>query len=507
MIIDIAKHSRPGGHEINEDSLLCGNNIYVVADGLGGHSSGEVASAAAIEFVKINYNGDFSDTAVTALLEGANASVRSLENGSHTTIAAIFHNDDTVRFANVGDSRVYYFRHNKLFAMTKDHSVCQASIDMGEMTFDDIRTSSDRSRLLKVLGSEPQLNLRRMYEPISAADGDAFIVCSDGFWEHVYETEMEADLLKADSAESWMRNMMKRQLLRAEDKDDNCTVICGIIRSERTAPPLEAPPPPPEAPSSPDFAASGSSSRTPTPSPEEDNKKASKKKEPSKLRAGFLIAAVVLIFAAVVIVALSKIIYRTNPDPSENDDESSIVEETDDELTTSETDLPAIATIISTDAAESEAESETEAEDSTLEPATTTASEKPVVTTATTAKTEEETTTADTTTKAVTTTTAAETTEETTTTTTTEAVTSDTEETTTTTTTFVPRPGPIMTTTASEEETTTAPSTDEETGTTSSAEEEGETTTTTAETEAETTTSAKPETTVDEAPGGGNKKN
>ena len=145
MIIDIAKHSRPGGHEINEDSLLCGNNIYVVADGLGGHSSGEVASAAAIEFIKLNYNGDFSDTAVTALLEGANAAVRSLDNGSHTTVAVIFHDDDTVRFANVGDSRVYLFRHNKLFAMTKDHSVCQASIDMVEMTFDDIRSSSDRS--------------------------------------------------------------------------------------------------------------------------------------------------------------------------------------------------------------------------------------------------------------------------------------------------------------------------------------------------------------------------
>ena len=425
MIIDIAKHSRPGGHEINEDSLLCGNNIYVVADGLGGHSSGEVASAAAIEFIKLNYNGDFSDTAVTALLEGANAAVRSLDNGSHTTVAVIFHDDDTVRFANVGDSRVYLFRHNKLFAMTKDHSVCQASIDMGEMTFDDIRSSSDRSRLLKVLGSEPQLNLRRMYEPIAAADGDAFIVCSDGFWEHVYETEMEADLLKADSAESWMRSMMKRQLLRAEDKDDNCTVICGIIRSERVAPPLEAPPPPPaeaasdirpEAPVMPMGAMMSEEISASSPQ--------TKKKGSSKLRAGLLIAAIVLIFVAIVAFALSKIIYEIDPDLGESDDESSVVEETDEDITTVGTDLPAIATIISTDTPEGEeGESEEDTEGSTLEPPKTTASETPAATTEAAATTEKTTTTVDaaTTTAAATATTTTTVTTATTTTTTTTA--------------------------------------------------------------------------------------
>lgn len=63
-------------------------------------------------------------------------------------------------------------------------------------------------------------------------NGDAFLICSDGFWEYVYETEMEADLLKSDSTEVWLKYMLKRHILRAENKGDNYTAICGIIHFE-----------------------------------------------------------------------------------------------------------------------------------------------------------------------------------------------------------------------------------------------------------------------------------
>ena len=162
-------------------------------------------------------------------MEGANTEVIKKGDGGKTTIAAAFTENGNFIYANAGDSRVYYFRDGKIIAQTKDHSVCQASVDMGMIRPEDIRGNEDRSRLLKVLGSEEKLNIKKSYPPIKIQNGDAFLVCSDGFWEYVYETEMEADLLKSDNSETWLKYMLKRHILRAENKGDNYTAVCGII--------------------------------------------------------------------------------------------------------------------------------------------------------------------------------------------------------------------------------------------------------------------------------------
>lgn len=234
MIIDSAKYTCPGGHEINEDSYLCRGDkgIFIVADGLGGHSSGEKASQAAIEYLEQNCTGGYTSERITALMEGANTQVLQYGDGGKTTVAAAFVENGNFIYANAGDSRVYYFRDGKIMTQTKDHSVCQASVDMGMMGPDDIRGSEDRSRLLKVLGGEENLAIKKHYPPIKVQNGDAFLVCSDGFWDYVYETEMEADLLKSASADVWLKYMLKRHILRAENKGDNYTAICGIIHTE-----------------------------------------------------------------------------------------------------------------------------------------------------------------------------------------------------------------------------------------------------------------------------------
>lgn len=231
MIIDTAKYSCAGGHEINEDSCLSlpETGIFIVADGLGGHTDGEKASMAAIDYFERSCRGGYTDEEITRLLEEANNEVLNKGDGGKTTVAAAFTENGRFVYANVGDSRVYYFRGGKIIAATKDHSVCQASVDMGMMRPEDIRGNEDRSRLLKVLGAEKELNIKKRYQPIEVQNGDAFLVCSDGFWEYVFETEMEADLLKSDSAEVWLKYMLKRHILRAENKGDNYTAICGII--------------------------------------------------------------------------------------------------------------------------------------------------------------------------------------------------------------------------------------------------------------------------------------
>lgn len=231
MVINSAKYTCAAGHDINEDSCLCSpdKGIFIVADGLGGHSSGEKASLAAVDYFEEHCLGGYTNERVTELLDGANLEVLQKGDGGKTTTAAAFTENGRFIYANVGDSRVYYFRGGKIIAQTKDHSVCQASVDMGMMRFEDIRGSEDRSRLLKVLGSEENLNIKKHYSPIPIQNGDAFLICSDGFWEYVYEAEMEADLLKSDSADTWLKYMLKRHILRAENKGDNYTAVCGII--------------------------------------------------------------------------------------------------------------------------------------------------------------------------------------------------------------------------------------------------------------------------------------
>ena len=200
--------------------------------GNGGHENGEVASACAIKYFETHRCSEYSKESLLSLVEGAHKAVQALNTEARTTVAACFTSEDMFHYINVGDSRIYYFKNNSLYAQSKDHSVCQAAVDMGTMAYEDIRTSEDRSSLLKVLGNEGELNLKRFYEPIKMEDGDAFLVCSDGFWEFVYEGEMEADLLKAGSADEWLNSMLKRQLLRAKNEDDNYTVICGMISAD-----------------------------------------------------------------------------------------------------------------------------------------------------------------------------------------------------------------------------------------------------------------------------------
>ena len=231
MNIDFYKYSGIGGRPVNEDSSLCMDNCFVVSDGLGGHDNGEIASGAAVNYIEDNFISDISDECISRLLIGADEAVRASGAGGKATVAAVFGNGELLRAANIGDSRVYYFRRGKVFFRTKDHSVCQASVDMGEMTDMDVRKSADRSGLFKVLGDTEPLKLPKLYDPIDPYDGDAFLICSDGFWENVYEPEMEADLLKSENSREWLTHMLKRHLLRARNSGDNFTAVCGMIHA------------------------------------------------------------------------------------------------------------------------------------------------------------------------------------------------------------------------------------------------------------------------------------
>jgi serine/threonine protein phosphatase PrpC len=223
-----------GGHPVNEDSVKIikkdGKLTAILADGLGAHGGGEIASAAVVAAVERT----LPDTGITGgdilirCIEAANNEVLGnqrpgLQMKSTAVILTI--EDGKAAFAHVGDSRGYYFRNGLIAHQTMDHSVSQMAVLSGEITFAEIRFHESRSKLLRVLGVEgkPGLALKQME---GLLPGDAFLLCSDGFWEYVTEDEMCVDLLKSSVAADWLSYMLARAGARVARGHDNMSAIC-----------------------------------------------------------------------------------------------------------------------------------------------------------------------------------------------------------------------------------------------------------------------------------------
>jgi serine/threonine protein phosphatase PrpC len=241
MKIDWYMYTDKGSRDHNEDAAMFWENdkrsFAVLCDGLGGHNCGEVASRNAVESIKTTFseapNVDYG-TIYNAVKQTndmlINQQITNPElKGMRTTAVGCVVENDKMNYFNVGDSRFYFFRRGALFAMTKDHSVSQMSVALGEMSFSDIRNDVDRNKLLKVLGEKINGDICSVYKEIDLQEGDAFLLCSDGFWEYVLESEMEIDLSKAENSKSWAEFMLVRLFLRMNGNNDNFTILAGIV--------------------------------------------------------------------------------------------------------------------------------------------------------------------------------------------------------------------------------------------------------------------------------------
>lgn len=240
MNVSTYMYTNQGGREHNEDYICFDYSgefgVWVLADGLGGHNSGEVASRLAATLItnEMKVICDLSDNKILHVIDKANRLLVTEQSnpeykGMRTTIASAFVKDGQFQYINVGDSRVYYFKNGCLYRQSKDHSVSQVAVGLGEISQADIRFHDDRNKLLKVLGDTEDLGIQKLEAAIPIEPGDAFLLCSDGFWEYVFETEMEIDLVKSETSEQWMEFMIKRLLLRVSGNNDNFSAICCFI--------------------------------------------------------------------------------------------------------------------------------------------------------------------------------------------------------------------------------------------------------------------------------------
>ena len=241
MSLDLFYYTNKGGRELNEDSYgirtVGKRTIAVLCDGLGGHNCGEVASELAVKSIMegVTQLTELGSSQLLNVLKITNERIlkqqeKPGQKGMRTTAVGCVVDPDAVTYFNSGDSRFYYFRNGSVYAMSKDHSVSQVSVDMGEMSFDEIRFDTDRNKLIKVLGESTSSEIGSAYPPVTPQKGDAFLLCSDGFWEYILEEEMEIDLSKSDTAKEWIEFMAIRILLKLTPQNDNFTVVCGIFR-------------------------------------------------------------------------------------------------------------------------------------------------------------------------------------------------------------------------------------------------------------------------------------
>jgi len=167
----------------NEDSYLAAAPLFAVADGMGGHRGGDVASSIAIEVLsRIPPSGGWED--VGEQIQEANRAIleRSREDrrveGMGTTLTAAYIDGDEAHLAHVGDSRAYLFRDGHLELLTSDHTLVHEMVLQGRMTEEEAEEHPQRNVLIRVLGMDDSVAVDQIRVPVR--EGDRLILCSDG---------------------------------------------------------------------------------------------------------------------------------------------------------------------------------------------------------------------------------------------------------------------------------------------------------------------------------------
>jgi protein phosphatase len=218
----------------NEDSYFCGRTVFAVADGLGGHQGGEVASAAAVEPLAALDGRELADPAeaAEALAEAvrqANAAILDRAAGDPglwgmgtTVTAAAVAGDHHLQLVHVGDSRAYLFRDGSLEQLTTDHTVVGELVRRGRLTPEQAAVHPERSILTRAVGLDPRVPVDTP-DPLELAPGDQVLLCSDGLTEVVPDVKL-AQLLAADpDGDATCRSLI--DAANSAGGPDNITVV------------------------------------------------------------------------------------------------------------------------------------------------------------------------------------------------------------------------------------------------------------------------------------------
>jgi protein phosphatase len=226
--------------EINEDSgryfqpedpetLATKGLLFIVADGMGGHSAGEVASRMAVEFVSHFYYDDSDEPqqALESAFHGANREIHRASQkdpnlaGMGTTCTALVVRNGSAIAAHVGDSRLYLVRDNQIYLMTEDHSAVMEMVKRGWISLEEARHHPDKNVILRAMGSHPEVEVTVWDAAFPVRAGDNFLLCSDGLYDLVEDDEIRRTVISLDTSTACQHLIA---LARERGGHDNITV-------------------------------------------------------------------------------------------------------------------------------------------------------------------------------------------------------------------------------------------------------------------------------------------
>ncbi len=207
--------------------------LLIVADGMGGHASGEVASGMAVELVsRLYYRGQGeAQAALKEAVEEANRLIYAASlkeehlNGMGTTCTALVIREGVALSAHIGDSRIYLRRGGQVYLMTEDHSAVMEMVKHGIISPAEARHHADKNVILRALGTSPEVEAAVWDKPLPVQIGDQFLVCSDGLYDLVEDKEMGQALGQATDPHAACEQLVA--LAKERGGHDNITV--GII--------------------------------------------------------------------------------------------------------------------------------------------------------------------------------------------------------------------------------------------------------------------------------------
>jgi protein phosphatase len=229
LISDVGKR-RPVNEDYADYHETDEYKLFIVADGMGGHNAGEIASKLAteiiLEYIKDNWNTFKEDCILENAIKASNKKVLSVSNkdeefkGMGTTIAACLITESHIYVANVGDSACFMLEEQKLIKVTKDHSLVQELLDSGSITEEEASTHPRKNIITRAVGAyeEVMVDIFKLPKVMK----NKYLLCSDGLLNEVTNDEIEDILNNYDNEEA-----AKQLVTLANEREgrDNITVL------------------------------------------------------------------------------------------------------------------------------------------------------------------------------------------------------------------------------------------------------------------------------------------
>jgi protein phosphatase len=229
--------------ETNEDAVLEAGNLFAVADGMGGHQAGEVASSLALsvigQYVEDNLGLIGGDALVEKAISAANAAVHRKASSSAkyremgTTVTLLYREGDTAYIGHIGDSRAYLYRGGSLKRLTEDHSLVQLLVSEGEISEEEARSHPQRNIITRALGLEPQVEVDVV--SVKIEPGDVYLLATDGLTGMVADLDIERVLESEQVPGEAARRLVENAL--AAGGSDNVSIVLVSIKGSDTVVP------------------------------------------------------------------------------------------------------------------------------------------------------------------------------------------------------------------------------------------------------------------------------